>query len=275
MNRQKKTLGPVSSHLVQELLKQGKRVFRSLDVCRILDKDAHGAADLLSEMVSRGVLFRIKPGLFFIVPLESSEGVIGNWYITAREIMSGKPYYIGYYSAMSLHGMATHPVKDVFVVSSARCQNRKVAGVPFLFLYADPRKFFGMSKHWLTSSDQISVSDLERTLIDCLSRPDLCGGVAEVAKGMWLKRKHLDWNKAVDYAIRFGVYATSKRLGFLMEKLGLGSPEEIGRLKAFTDLSRAYVSLDPSVPGGKERFQSRWKIRINFNIDEIRRALET
>lgn len=275
MSDKKKTLGPVSSRLLQELLKEGKRVFRSRDVCRILGKDAHDAADLLSEMVGRGVLFRIKPGLFFIVPLESAEGFIGNWYITAREMMDGKPYYIGYYSAMAIHGMATHPVKDVFVVSSARRQNREVAGVPFLFQYADPRKFFGAVNHWLTSSEQIRVSDSERTLIDCLSRPDLCGGVAEVAKGMWLKRQGLDWNKAVDDAIRFGAYAPAKRLGFLMEQLGFGSPEAIGRLKAFTDLSLAYVALDPTVGGGKDGFKSRWKIRVNFNVDEIKRALET
>jgi len=275
MSQKKKTLGPVSSHLVQELLKEGKRVFRSQDVCRILKKDARAAADLVSEMVGREILFRIKPGLFYVVPLESSWASAGNWYVAAREMMSGRPYYIGYYSAMAIHGMTTHPVKDVFVVSPVRRQNRNVAGVSFLFQYADPRKFFGLQDSWLTSSEQISVSDPGRTVIDCLSRPDLCGGVAEAARGMWLKRNSLDWGKTVDDAIRFGAYAPAKRLGFLMELLGFGSAQDIEGLKAFTDRSRAYVPLDPTVSGEKDGFRSRWKIRVNFNVDEIRQTLET
>ena len=275
MKKTLKTSGPVRAYLIQALLKEGKYIFRSQDVCSILEKNQNAAADLLAEMVKRQIIFRIKPGLFLIIPLESDGRYVGNWHVAAREMMGSHPYYIGYYSAMAVHGMTTHPVKDVFIVSSIRRNNRNVSGVSFLFQYINSKKVFGIASHWLTTNEQVRVSDLERTVIDGLARPELCGGVGEVAKGMCLKQQEINWKCCVDYAVRFDVYAVAKRLGFLMEELGFGSTKEIQQLKKFTDRSQAYIGLDPTIDEGKDRFQSRWKVRINFNIEEIRKSLET
>lgn len=270
-----KTLGPVSAYLIRELLREDHRIFCSREAMRLLKKDEKATADLLAEMVKRQVLFRIKPGLFLIVPLESEDAHLGNWYAAAKAMMGEHLYYIGYYSAMAFHGMTTHPVNDVFIVSSVRRNNRNISGISFLFHYIHPKKFFGVKKYWHTQQEQICFSDPERTVIDGLARPDLCGGIVEVAQGMCLNQDTIDWNRVVDYAVQLGVYAVAKRLGFLMEELSLGSAGAVLRLKEFISVSQAYVILDPTICEGADRFRSRWRLRINFNINEIQKGLQT
>jgi len=49
---------------------------------------------------------------------------------------------------------------------------------------------------WVTPSQKVQTSDLERTIIDCLDRPELCGGISEVAKGIWAKRNEIDYKSS-------------------------------------------------------------------------------
>ncbi|MBI2526661.1 MAG: hypothetical protein HYV93_11815 [Candidatus Rokubacteria bacterium] len=41
------------------------------------------------------------------------------------------------------------------------------------------------------------MSDLERTVIDGLHRPEYCGGLTEVATGLWLPREKVDVRRLV------------------------------------------------------------------------------
>ena len=95
-----RTLGKVSAYLISKLYEENKPIFTIRDAQRVLNKDYNETTDLLSELVKRKVISRLKRGKFLIIPQEIGEveQYIGNWYVAAREVVNSPQYYIAFYS---------------------------------------------------------------------------------------------------------------------------------------------------------------------------------
>ena len=72
INRDKplKTLGPQAARLIAELHERGKTLFSHADVEEITSLQAKSARNFVASLVQRGVVTRLKPGLFILVPFE-------------------------------------------------------------------------------------------------------------------------------------------------------------------------------------------------------------
>jgi len=115
----KKTLGPVSAHLISMLFEENRTFFKISDAQRILGKRYNETTDLLSELVKRKVISRLKAGKFLIIPQHIGKGerYLGNWYVAGREIVNSDRYYIAFYSAMHYWGMLTQPLLKIFIAA--------------------------------------------------------------------------------------------------------------------------------------------------------------
>ena len=134
------------------------------------------------------------------------------------------------------------------------------------------RHFWGITMHWATKQDQVQVSDLERTILDGLDRPDICGGLTDVVRGIWAKQKEIDWTKLEKDAKKFKTKAAVKRLGFIIETLKLGNDKFIEQTLTLIKPSKGYVLFDPN--GAKEgSYQNRWGIRLNADIEEMKASV--
>ncbi len=80
-----------------------------------------------------------------------------------------------------------------------------------------PEKFFGFAKEWIEETP-VTVTDREKTVIDCLDRPEYAGGMVEVAKA--LENASLDRENLNRYARMIGNNAAVRRLGYLSEQRG-------------------------------------------------------
>ena len=114
--------------------------------------------------------------------------------------------------------------------------------------------------------ESVQVSDLERTIIDGLRQPEYCGGVTEVAKGLWMRHQDMQPTKLVDYALRIGTGAVLRRLGYLLELYAIAPPSELERLRSA--LSETYAPLDPMLPGEGTHLR-RWRLLLNITPDEL------
>ena len=269
-----KTLGPASAELLLRLSAEGKTIFSIADAQAITNKTYKATTTLLSQLVRRRWLVRLVPGKYLIVPLEAGlEGIpMADRYVIAREVLDSLPYYISHYSAMELHQMTTQPVNTVYVTVPRQRASRTIAGVHYRFVYANPRSFWGWEAIWATDQEQVQVSGLEKTLLDCAVRPELCGGLAELAKGLWLRKDDLDESQLVAYLQRLDHKAAAKRIGFLLETYGLGSPETIAALQSF--INPRYALLDPALPD-EGPYRARWRLRINLDPEELKAAVWT
>ncbi len=269
-----KTLGPQAANLVTTLHERSRTVFRLEDVRDITGLSETSARSFARKLVDRGVAARLKPGLYALVPFElgRERQYAGNPLVVAREIVYGDDYYLSHATAMEIHGMTTQP-QLVVVVSTPKPRRTLTAlGVEFRFVRCQRRLLFGITEHWETKQEKVRVSDLERTIIDGLKQPEHCGGLTEVAKGLWMRRQDVNVDRLVRYAKRIAVGAVVRRLGFLLETYEMVAAPDLDRLRA--GLTATYVRLDPVLPAEGKRLH-RWRLQLNVEPEELRAVVGT
>jgi predicted transcriptional regulator of viral defense system len=273
-NSPSKTLGTRSAQLVTALHEAGHLIFTLADAQKITGLKDTSARTLVHKLVGRGVATRLRPGLFQLVPAEMGREreYLGNPYVVARELMGGKPYYLSHASAMDIHDMVTQPQLVVCVTSPKAMRVRSILGTQFQFIRCKPEHFFGTTNHWVTKQEKVTVSDLERTVLDGLRQPEYSGGVTEVAKGLWIRRADVDVNRLVEYALRLNVDAVMRRVGFLLEVYDLGTAADRERLRKHA--GGTYSLLDPVMPP-QGKHTAKWHLRLNVEPDELRAVIGT
>lgn len=269
-----KTIGPQAAKLVTMLYERSRAVFRLEDVRMITGLPEASARSFVRKLVDRGVAARLKPGLFVLVPFElgRERQYMGSPLVVAREIMNGTDYYLSHGTAMEIHGMMTQPQLVITVSTPKPRRSLTALGVQFRFIRCQRRHLFGLTEHWATKQEKVRVSDPERTIIDGLKQPEYCGGVTEVAKGLWMRRQDLKVQTLVGYAKRIRVGAVVRRLGFLLETYELAEAPELERLRS--GLTETYVRLDPVLPAEGKRLR-RWRLQLNVGPDELRAVVRT
>jgi len=267
-NKPVKSLGRTSSKLLLALGEKDKSIFTTAEAREVIGTSPAATRNLLSDLVEKRWLIRLTPGRYLVVPLSAGESAeySENWYVVARYLVEPRPYYLSHYSALDIHKMTTQPLHSVFVTSPVRRRNVDTLGASFYFVFIHPSRFWGTEDVWVKPTQQVHVSDLERTVVDCLSNPGLCGGVSELAKGLWARRNDIDYPKLMHYVERFDSKAVAKRLGFLLELYEIGG-DAVEGLKKYVVPS--YVLLDPSLPP-RGKYKSSWKLRINIDPEELK-----
>lgn len=134
----------------------------------------------------------------------------------------------------------------------------KINGVIYKLIRVNPKKYWGV-KNVFIDEIRVSITDLERTLIDCLSNPELCGGIREVIFAFEKILPNIDITKLFNYATTTSI-AVSKRLGWVLDKLG--QLEEL-QLKLKEIPANQYQKLDPNhTRSGK--YNKSWMIVENI-----------
>lgn len=270
-----KLISTQSGELLAYFNEQDKSCFDYAEVFKALPDSKEGAVrELLSDMTRRGLLMRIKDGVYYIIPYEQdAESFIPEWHLIAEYLVSSAAHYIGYYSALQIHNLITQPsLKEQIVVSKQiRPSEIKIKNVPFQFIYHNEKHFFGAKKIWIDSFNRVTCSDLEKTFIDCLFKPEYAGGIVEIARAIYISRDKIKFGRLLDYAIKFGSQAVVKRLGFLLETLGTGREiiDELQKIK-----TASYTLLDTELPKAGKR-TSRWSIQQNLETETIKSAIYT
>ena len=93
--------------------------------------------------MNRGVVTRLKPGLFILVPFELGKEYeyIGNPLVVAREIISGQGYYPSYGISMEIHRMVTQPQLVVYVSTLKPHRPINALGIEFRFVHSQKKSF--------------------------------------------------------------------------------------------------------------------------------------
>jgi len=269
-----KTLGPQAAKLVTMLHERSRTVFHLEDVRDITGLSETSARSFVRKLVDRGVAARLKPGFYALVPFElgRERHYLGNPLVVAREIVNNEEYYLSHATAMEIHGMTTQPQLVVMVSALKPRRSVTALGVEFRFVRCRRKHFFGVTEHWVTKQEKVRVSDLERTIVDGLKQPGHCGGVTEVAKGLWMRRQDVNVDRLIQYARRIGVGAVVRRLGFLLETYEMAGTPDLNRL--MTGLTATYVRLDPVLPAEGKRLR-RWRLQLNVDPEELRAVVRT
>lgn len=252
--------------LLERLHRETAGAFDVAQASAILDLDEDRTRKFLAYLARRGWLSRVRRGLYIVVPLDARRPGewVGDPWVVADRLFS--PCYIGGWSACEHWDLTEQVFRTVVVVTAKKVRDREpvIQGMPFRITVRAEARIFGTAPVW---RDQVKVwvSDPARTLIDILDDPTLGGGARNVADVVheYLRSEHRDDELLVEYGDRVQNGAVFKRLGFILEHLGL---EAQTLLKACRDRrSAGLIALDPSVDA-KGRIVRRWGLRANVTL---------
>jgi len=275
MTMKNKYISTQSNEILSYFNSKGLVCFDSKAAIKALPESKENTIrELLSDMTKRGLLMRLKEGVYYIIPYEeNAENFMPDWHLIVKYLVKDAKHYIGYYSALQIHNLITQPsLKEQIVVSKQmRPSEIKIKNITFQFIYHNENHFFGEKKIWIDDFNKVQCSDLEKTIVDCLFKPDYAGGIVEVARAIYSTKEKLDYNKILEYAIKFNSQAVVKRLGYLLELFEIETviTDELQKLK-----TASYIVLDTELPKTGKR-NSRWSIQQNLDTETIKSAMFT
>jgi predicted transcriptional regulator of viral defense system len=262
-----KTLRAPSARFLDAMAGENKTLVRAADAARVTGHAKHQAAVFLGQLARRGLLTRLGRGLYALVPF-GKDHEFGNPFLVASALVGKDQHFVSHLGAMSFHNLLLQPSRTLHVSVVRPHAVREVGPMRYRFVIIPRKSLWGFRHEWVTPTDRVPISDPERTIVDGCWRPDLCGGIVEVARALWLCRERLDRDRLLQYVRRFGKYVVAKRVGFLLETLQLDAGEIVSSIHHYASESRPYSNLDTILPTEGE-LNSRWRLRLNVSADEL------
>jgi predicted transcriptional regulator of viral defense system len=253
-------------NLIATLGERGLRVFTVSEASRLLGAPKSATYKLIHQLAKKRKLQRIEKGKYLLIPPAAwkTGRFTEESIIIAAQLVS--PYYVSYWTALNFYGWTEQPSRTVFIATTKLKRPVEVQGTSFKFVKLRSERFFGFSEHWV-GDEKVAVANKEKTIVDCLDQPRYCGEIVEVAKGLWNGRDEIDLETVLEYAVRMKNGAISKRLGYLLDVLGINPPEFSNKLREH--IGYGYVTLDPH---GKSTYQEKnkdWRLRVNVSPRNI------
>jgi predicted transcriptional regulator of viral defense system len=158
---------------------QRKGVITLTEVAEIVGSRQRASKEVL-RLKERGYLCKIKAGLYTLVPPE----LIGQSFSPDKFLIGSrlaKPYAFSHHSAFELHGIAHSVFQQVIITAKDRFKNFRFDGIEYVCVVG--KYLFGETTV-IHGGEAIQVTDIERTLLDCLRRVDLAGGIEEIIRSL-------------------------------------------------------------------------------------------
>jgi predicted transcriptional regulator of viral defense system len=171
---------------------------------------------------------------------------------------------LAYHTAMEAHGFA-HSVLERLTfatwtkVGRVRFEGREFVPVRPRAALLHSAETARWTERIERSSVEAEVTTLERTVVDLLDRPDLCGGVQEV----WRSCQHvpaLDVSEVVAYVEALGIRSLAAKAGFLLQQRAeeFAVPDRsLARLRDRAPRAPVYVQR-----GAKGSFVKDWNLFV-------------
>ena len=258
-------LSKQESTILAQLSAAGKTIFSLSDVAALKIGSMQSVWSILSRLTGKGWIRRLRRATYMIVPLEA--GVNQAWaedsFKLAQELFS--PCYIAYRSALS-HWQLTDQVPAMTTVAVPKPMKLpQLATIrrQFRLVRLAPYKFFGFTVVW-RDQVKVNISDVEKTILDCLEKPQYAGGLDQAIQALLQARKNrFDLDKLDGYLQKMRNNTLRKRLGFVLDHIG--ALDRATKKNWQTRLNTNIALLDPLGPA-EGKLCSEWRIRVNMDI---------
>lgn len=166
------------------------------------------ASNIVQRYLSKGLIRRVKRELYVAVHLVDGCPV-ANQYVIASNITPGS--YVSYHSAFSYYGFYSQFLFELYVSSPTKFNSFTFGG--FKYCSVDSRTDQGV----VTYSDGVTVTDLERTIIDSIDRFEGIGGGMEELLECLSMVPSVDEGKLQFYLDLYGKRVLYQKTGYILE----------------------------------------------------------
>ncbi len=176
---------------------------------------------LLTYYRNQGRIIPVRRGLYATVPLGSDrKSSPVDPYLVAAKMTADA--VLAYHTALEFHGKAYSVYTRLYYVSKSkslplRFQSHEFTRAPVPHpLRAKGKEMFGVTSH-TRSGVKLRVTNLERTFVDVLDRPDLTGSWEEIWRSLE-SVEFFDLDQVVEYVLLLENATTAAKVGFFLEQ---------------------------------------------------------
>jgi predicted transcriptional regulator of viral defense system len=258
-----RSLSPQESRVVLALAEEKRREVSRSEIVRLLGSSPQASDHVIRSLRRTGWLARAGWGRYLLIPPDQGPDALGESNVLALASRIVDPYYMGFGTAASHYGLTTQHRRLICLVTPRHVRHTKIHETEVRIVNLGPKRFFGYAPVDVLGYP-VMMSDREKTVLDCIERPDLAGGIGETAQIFATAARRLDWKKASDYLERIGSIALIRRFGFLADHVRAEPPGDIyDRLRQATN--RPGISfLGPRKAGrGAVGHKRKWRLTVN------------
>jgi len=116
------------------------------------------------------------------------------------------------------------------------------------------------------------VSDIEKTIVDAVTKPQLCGGMVEVGKAIYETRGKIKLDTLLSYLTQNESQVAIKRYLFICDLINIDWT--VHHESMLQKIGSGFSLLDTTGPD-MGRKDSRFNLKINIDIETIKNSIFT
>lgn len=255
-----RTLGPIETNIVARLTYEKKTIVTAADLDRLFNFSPENRKQVVFRLKKKKIFTPIKRGAYVFSPLEAGpEGTGVDELLIPPLFFPKKNYYIGYSTMFNYFGLTEQLFQTVYVLNTSMRMEKIICGISYKFIRIPGNRMYGLETIKVKDAD-VNISSKERTLIDLLYFNKPVGGITSAIAifTQIIKEEKCDIKKLVEYAARFPNITTRKRIGVILESLGIA--ETTLRPLAKSIKRTAISSLNGTRKGNLNK---KWRAIVN------------
>lgn len=232
------------------------KLFKLEDVTLIIG-NVNSAKDLLLNYHKRGLITHIRRDLYSANELNGN-GIIANKLEIGSNITPSS--YLSYRSALEYHGLAHQLFYNIYVSSESRFREFEFEGIAYTYC----KSVLSKGVYTPTLNSLIQVTDLERTVIDCIDKIPRAGGLEELIHSI-SDINFLEEKKLLLYLAEYNISFLYKKVGFILEYF----KDNFKISNTFIDICNKMGCAQAKYlthPTESNTFFKKWNLYAPFNI---------
>jgi len=268
MRNKEIALGPLEIQLFAYTQMRGKVLVRTGELTNILGISKKQEWELLSRMARTGLIIRLTRGVYLVPSRVPPGGKYGaDQYLVLEklmEVLKGQ-YQVSGPNAFNFYEFSDQVPNRVYVYNNRIYGERRIGNLQFSFIKTADNRLGGTIVFKTETGSKAIMASKTRTLLDAVYDWSRFNTIPRayrwIAEG--LKKDEALVEDLIKMAIKYGNQGTNRRLGYLLETLGVDR-KLLNKLKRKL---RSSKSLFPWVPGGPATgsVNKDWGLIINAN----------
>lgn len=256
-------LSPVLSKIILKAEEDNRQILTPKDFSDFYEISGGYARKMISNLVEAGWLVRVGTGKYQLQPAKTGLEP----YPTADKFTAAGQLnpeaFIAFGSAAEYHGLTTQVFPTVTMATTKRTGVREAPPVRIQYVHLNEENIVGFQN--ISTGPNVKVATIERTLIDAIHRPDLCGGISDLIEIFQRGCKRANIQKLLNYLPTYHSKSMLQRVGFMLESFGCEfTAAQESYLQEMSKGNYAYLFAQ-NHPGTdkKRRYNSKWRLVVN------------
>ena len=233
-----------------------KALFKTEDIKKEITSESKMFAIIRSLIKSLRIV-KLKGGLYATI-----NPITGDIFANKFEIATAlqKDSFVGYHSALEFYGLGTQMFSEIQVLTPTQYLSQEIDGLDYRFFKTT--YFKGVNE--VEQNDTIRVTELERTVVDCIDRIDIAGGIEEVFTAL-SAINYCDEAKILMHLDNYGKKYIYKKAGYLFSLL---KPSYLSD-KFYEECKNNISQRDDDIRENKRisgKYISEWKLIVPETI---------